>query len=446
MRTRCLLPLLLISISLVFAGCTGKGTQAPPNILLIMADDVGREAIGCYGGSSYQTTNIDLLAGRGMKFDRVFSSPVCHPSRVALLTGMYPINLGDPDWGSFPVQAESKTFAQYLKNAGYRTAVAGKWQLTMLADEPNHPNRLGFEEYCLFGWHEGPRYHSPYIWENGRIREGLEDEYGPDIYSDFLVEFMRKNKDRPFLAYYPMALIHDVSDDLEVPPPYGPDGRYENVEEMMAELDRIVGKMMAALGELGLEENTIVLFTTDNGTNHTSIISYDEGEYLEEKVYSDFKGMKVPGGKKYFSDWGTRVPTIVVWPDRIKAGSFNNDLIDFTDFLPTILELAGVTLPDKKIDGRSFKAALFGENYEKRDWVFSQKKPGDGYMLRTEDWKLMWDGRLFDMENDPYEQNPIMADQDDALSGVARTRLDSITRSLVGQKRAVPRRSGTALK
>ncbi len=165
----------------------GSCKQEPlkPNILLILADDIGREIPGCYGGTSYHTPEIDALAGRGMRFEHVYASPVCHPARITLLTGQYPFRLGNPEWGTFPVYAEQQTLAHELKKSGYVTAVAGKWQLCMLRDEPDHPHRLGFDEYCLFGWHEGPRYHQPLIWQNGKIRQDVKDLYGPDVYSDF---------------------------------------------------------------------------------------------------------------------------------------------------------------------------------------------------------------------------------------------------------------------
>ena len=182
-----------------------------------------------------------------------------------------------------------------------------------------------------------------------------------------------------------------------------------------------------------MEEKTIVIFTTDNGTNHQSIISHENGEYIAETVYSEYRGMQVPGGKKYFSDWGTRVPTLISWPNMTKPGSVNEELIDFSDFMPTLMELAGIPLPEHEIDGISFVPGIMGAQGNKREWVFSQKKAGDGYMVRTRDWKLLWDGRLYDMSADPYEQQPFLPDSDTEASASARSNLDSITRALLGQ-------------
>ena len=130
---------------------------------------------------------------------------------------------------------------------------------------------LGFDESCLFGWHEGPRYHSPYIYQNGKLLKDLEDSYGPDVYVDFLIDFMRRNKETPFFAYYPMALCHDVTDDLKDPVPFGPDGHYDSFKTMIEAMDVRVGRLIDSLDELGLRENTVVLFTTDNGSPVRSI-------------------------------------------------------------------------------------------------------------------------------------------------------------------------------
>ena len=151
--------LLLASLALSWA-CGQQpepvATVEPPNILLILAADVGREVLGSYGGTSYETPHLDDLATTGMRFDHTYSMPVCHPSRISLLTGRYPFQVGNPEWGTFPRASETQTVAHSLKDAGYATAIAGKWQLTLLKDDPDHPHRLGFDEYCLFGWHEGP--------------------------------------------------------------------------------------------------------------------------------------------------------------------------------------------------------------------------------------------------------------------------------------------------
>ena len=145
------LSLPLLAICLLAASCNEQAEK--PNILLILADDVGREILSSYGGTSYKTPNIDKLASESMRFEHVYSAVVCHPTRITLMTGRYPFRFGEPAWGSFPEEAEKQTFAHEFKKAGYASAVAGKWQLCLMKDEPDHPHRLGFDEYCLFGWH-----------------------------------------------------------------------------------------------------------------------------------------------------------------------------------------------------------------------------------------------------------------------------------------------------
>ncbi len=441
MKSMCTLRNILGLISILLMTSCGQRTAkiqqgSKPNILFILADDVGREVLGSYGGTSYETSKIDALADKGMRFNNVYSSPVCHPSRVTLLTGRYPFSMGNADWGSFPEMAEGQTFAHELKKAGYATAVAGKWQLATLGEDLDHPHRLGFDEYCLFGWHEGPRYHEPYIWQNGKLRTDIIESYGPDVYSDFLIDFMKRNQDGPFLAYFPMALIHDISNDLEEPPPFGPEGRYENVKEMVSQMNRVVGKMVQAITDLGIVNETIIIFTTDNGTNPNSIISFEAGEYIKEKVFSMIDGMSIPGGKKSFTDWGIRVPMMVVWPGKVEPGSVNNALIDFSDFLPTFLDLAGQPEADYKIHGRSYAGILTGDEHESRDWVFAQKDTHQ-FMIRTMDWKLDWKGNLYDMKNDPLETMPMSKENLLPEAADAWRELEDIHRALKAESMSI---------
>ena len=217
---------------------TAALSQGRPNIVLILADDVGREAIGCYGGESYPTPNIDRLSREGMLFQHFYSAPVCHPTRVALISGRYLHSLGNPKWGYYPPgKPEEQTIAHAMRRAGYRTAAAGKWHLAMLKDDPDHPSRLGFDEHCFFGWHEGPRYWQPLLWQNGQRRTDANERFGPDVYIEFLIDFMHRNRDQPFFAYYPMTLSHAVSNDLDPHPPHGPLERYMTFAEMMTEMD-----------------------------------------------------------------------------------------------------------------------------------------------------------------------------------------------------------------
>ena len=378
-----------------------------PNILLIFADDVGREVLGCYGGESYETPQIDALAQGGMRFTHCYSMPVCHPSRICLMTGKYPVVLDNPQWGSFPAPEEGRTFAAVLKRAGYATAIAGKWQLSLMKDDLLQPARMGFDKWSLFGWHEGPRYHEPMIYENGRLRTDTAGKYGPDLYVDFLIDFIRQNQTGPFFAYYSMALCHDVTDDIGEPVPYGPDGRWLSYEEMAADMDRQVGRLVTALDEMQLRDNTLILFTTDNGTAGASYLKYEDGKFVRPKVFSKIGGRLVQGGKGQLTDWGTRVPLIANWPGHVDAGSVCEDLVDFSDFLPTLADLAESPLPaDSAINGHSFTRSLRGNGHTSRRWAYSEGRSQRRY-VRTQRYKLYSSGDFFDMDSDPNELQPL---------------------------------------
>ena len=410
----------LLAAQTIAADTTPK---RPPNILFILADDVGREVLGCYGGTSYATPNLDRLAAGGIRFEHTYSMPVCHPTRICLLTGRYPLRLGNPGWGSFPASAASQSLAHPLKQAGYATAISGKWQLTRLKRNPQHPHQLGFDDYCLFGWHEGPRYYQPLIWQNAKLRPELAEKYGPDVYTDFLIDFMEKNRERPFFAFYSMALCHAVSNDFKVPVPLGPKGRYDSYKEMAEGMDERVGRLVAALERLGLREQTLVLYSTDNGTQQKTITTAHlpkveppkgpvkkgkRGKLVQEAVFSSMGSRRVPGGKGRLTDGGTRVPTIANWPGTIAPGQIGADLMDFSDFLPTFAELAGASLPaGVELDGKSFAARLRDGTPGPRTWAFAQGKNGKRFFVRTQRYKLYSDGLFFDAATDPEEKHPI---------------------------------------
>lgn len=420
--------------------CLGGSAQAQnskPNLLLIFADDVGQEVLECYGGQSYRTPHLNELARTGMKFDYAYSMPVCHPSRLTLMSGRYPFRHGQVAWGDYPKAAEDTTFSSLLQRAGYTTGIAGKWQLCLIKDDLSHPQRMGFDQSDLFGWHEGPRYYEPMIYSNGTVREDTLGHYGPDLYQRSLIEFMKANRDRPFLAYYSMAVAHEVTDDLDPPVPHGPFDRYDNYAEMVAEMDRGVGRLVAALNALQLREKTLILFLADNGTPPEIIIRAEGKDLIRTPVVSRRNGLDVPGGKKQLTNAGTNVPMIANWPGTIAPGQQVDDLVDFSDILPTFLDLAGVPLPaGQPLDGVSFANRLRGQGASPRSFAYCEEavlpKPGgvepDGTSsglkwVRTQDWKLYNDGRLFHMAEDPNEQYPLTAKQDDATRSGARQQL-----------------------
>lgn len=405
-RRRFLRDVLAASAAALGAPRAVPAETRPPNILLIFADDVGREVLGCYGGVSYQTPQLDALAENGVRFTHGYAMPVCHPSRICLLTGRYPFRLGNPSWGSFPKAEEKNTMAQVLKRAGYATAIAGKWQLTLLKEDPNHPQRLGFDESCLFGWHEGPRYHAPLIWQNGRIREDVAGRYGPDVYCEFLADFIKRHRDQPFFAFYSMALCHAVTDDLDEPAPFGPKGRYENYPEMVAAMDQRAGRMVAALERLGLRKNTLVLFIADNGTPKKNILTVADGKLVRVPVSSRYNGIEIPGGKGETTDWGTRVPWIANWPGVIKPGQTTEAMADLTDLLPTFAALAGSSPPGGvNLDGHNLAPVILGTGTGTRKWVFTERKKQR--CVRGPRYRLYDGGPFFDAEADPFEKKPL---------------------------------------
>ena len=401
-----------------------------PNIVFILADDVGDQALGCYGGTSYQTPRIDALAQTGVRFRHCYSMPVCHPSRIAILTGQYPFRVGRPQWGSFPRNLESATVGNAMRELGYATAVAGKWQLTLLRDEPDHPGRLGFDRWSLFGWHEGPRYYRPLIHEDGKIRPDVSDRYGPDVYVDLLVDFMRENRDKPFFAFYSMALAHDVTDDIGTPPPLGPQGHYDSYKRMVENMDERVGMLVDAVDELGIRERTLFVFTADNGTPKSYYFTAQAGEMLKQPIEFEWNGQTVGGGKGELTDGGTRVPLVANWPGKIEPGQVVDDLVDFSDWLPTFVELAGGSAPTG-LDGVSLATRLQGGDASSRRWAFAERN--SMRWVRTQRWKLYDDGRLFDMSEGREEVTPVTitgasqealqarSDLRDALRQLART-------------------------
>jgi arylsulfatase A len=401
----CIATLLLGSIA------TSRGVPKP-NIVLILADDVGCEPIGCYGGESFATPNINALAKNGMKFKHCYSMPVCHPSRIALMTGRYPFRF-EAGWGSFPKNEEKHSIGQVMKEAGYATAVAGKWQMTLLKKDLEQPHRMGFDQWSVFGWHEGARFHSPMIYQNGKVREGLKGEYGPDLYVKFLSEFMERSQKegKPFFAYYSMALAHDVTDDLKWQVPYAPGkDRWMNYREMITSMDEMVGKLLATLERLNLRENTLVLFTGDNGTATRSRLRHFGKlgkKYEYEKVVVRQNGRNVPGGKGLLNDRGTHVPLIVNWPGKIPPETACMDLVDFSDWLPTVAEIGRAELPKEvKFDGKSFVGSFLGKKESTRTFAFSESKGGQAF-VRNQRYKLYANGKFYDISIDPEERKPL---------------------------------------
>ncbi|WP_245576514.1 sulfatase-like hydrolase/transferase [Flexithrix dorotheae] len=386
--------------------------ESPPNIILIMADDLGYECIGSYGSTSYHTPNIDKIASNGMRFENCHSQPICTPSRVQIMTGQYNVR----NYTKFgELDRTQVSFGNLFKNTGYKTAIAGKWQLGKGQDSPQH---FGFDKSCV--WQQSldrmdslgqdTRFSNPVIEFNGKVRRFQNGEYGPEIVSDFLCDFIEDNQEGPFFAYYPMILTHcpfvPTPDSKEWDPQsFGSlDYKGDTVffKDMVAYMDKIVGKIVTKVEELGLSDNTLILFTGDNGT--------------DEPVVSLINGVRYPGGKGRTTDNGTHVPLIASWPGTINKNQISSDIVDFSDFLPTISEAAGINIPSElPIDGISFFPQLKGEEGIKREWIYCwYSKSGKLKKLkefaRNKEYKLYTTGKFYNVMDDMFEEEPLSVD------------------------------------
>jgi arylsulfatase A len=399
---------ILLILALVNVGMTlaAAASAQKPNIVLIMADDLGYECITANGGQSYQTPNLDKLAAGGMRFEQCHVQPLCTPTRVQLMTGLSNVR-NYIEFGAMDPKAT--TFAHLLKGAGYTTGICGKWQLGVAADSPQ---KFGFDDAFL--WHHmrrASRYPSPGFEHNGQSKD-FKGEYGPDIVNKFAVDFITRHKDRPFFLYYPMLLTHAPFQPTPDAPEWSATmgerdkNDVKHFAHMVAYMDKMIGRVVAKLDELGLRENTLVLFLGDNGTG--------------VDVTSQFKGLPYPGGKGRSTARGTHVPLITSWPGRIAAGKVNANLVASVDFLPTICEAAGVALPaSMPPDGRSFLPQLLGQKSAPREWAYFWYAPDGGATPKyefamTTQYKLYRDGTFFNLRSDAFEEKPLRAE---TLSG-----------------------------
>jgi arylsulfatase A len=413
-------PAHLFFLLLIGYGCQSRQTvaqqeQVPsrPNIILIMTDDMGYECLGSYGSASYKTPNLDRLAAEGVRFEHCYAQPLCTPSRVKIMTGKYNFR-NYTDFGY--LNPTEKTFGNLFKDAGYSTCIAGKWQLNGFYgekkpgwDDLNRPHAFGFDEYCL--WQiskeksEGERYANPLVVQNGKELPRNADQYGPDVFSDYIVDFIGRKKNEPFFVYYPMNLVHDPfvptpdSRDWDEPAlHYRQDTTY--FRDMVAYSDKLVGKILDKLEQEGLLENTLIIFTGDNGTDVNISSRMKDGRWIK-------------GDKGNMSDGGTRVPLIASWKGKSLMGEVNQDLVDFTDFLPTLAKAASISIPeDQEVDGKSFLPQVLGKPTQGKEYIYMYYKPAwgrfeNGVFVRNQKYKLYGDGRFYDVEKDVMEQNPI---------------------------------------
>jgi arylsulfatase A-like enzyme len=410
-----------------------------PNVIVIMADDLGYECLGCNGGESYQTPHLDQLARTGVRFTHCFVNPLCTPTRVALMTGRYNFRNYER-FGSLPER--EFTFGHMMQDAGYATCIAGKWQLE--GESGTTPDRAGFDEYYMYG---GYPYADPDIKDNNWERvEHKKGEYGPDLCVDYLCDFLDRRSEEPFFIYYAEHLPHFYFTPTPDSPAWESENRLARDDkyftDMVEYMDKLVGRIVGKLEDLGVRENTLILFLGDNGTHPSQ--------------NSQFRGKPFRGGKSFLTNAGTHVPLIVNWKGRVEGGRVLDDLVDPTDFFATIAEATGAkprTPPgDGVIDGVSFLPRVMGAQEPARDWVLveyinefrkfgPQQRlafPGnEGRYVRDHRWKLYdagksrrdipfyQGGELYDMQKDPLEERPIEPGSN-AEADVARKKLQAV--------------------
>jgi arylsulfatase A-like enzyme len=429
--------------------------NSKPNIVYILADDLGYGDLSCYGQTRFQTPNLDKMAGEGMLFTQHYAgTTVCAPSRSSLMTGQHtghtPIR-GNKEWqpeGQWPIPESAFTLAEMLGQAGYTTGGFGKWGLGYPGSEGD-PNMQGFDEFYGYNCQRmAHNYYPGHLWDNQDkvILEGNSGDkmetYAPELIHNRALQFIDKNKNKPFFLFYPNVIPHAElllpeenlapfrgkflpEKEFKGAEPGDPDfriGGYGTQPEghaafaaMVTLLDQQVGEVLAKLKELGLEKNTIVLFSSDNGP------------HLEGGADPDYFDSNGPlkGYKRDLYEGGIREPMIAWWPGKIEAGTKTDHLSAFWDVMPTLAELAGVE-PPENIDGISFLPTLLSQEGQKQHeylyWEFHER--GGRKALRKGNWKLVqYDvlnpekttTELYDLSTDIGEENNVANEHPDVV-------------------------------
>jgi arylsulfatase A-like enzyme len=467
------LPVLVLALAMLFVSCNsssknekkdtiamsnGLVKKQKPNIIYILADDLGYGDLSSYGQEKFKTPNIDRLASQGMMFSQHYSgSTVCAPSRSALLTGMHTghtVVRGNKEIqpeGQYPIPDDTYTLAEVLKKAGYTTGAFGKWGLGFPGSEGD-PISQGFDEFYGYNCQRlGHHYYPDHLWSNkdSIVLKGnaglLKTEYAPSLIHDKTIQFIEKNKSKPFFAYVASIIPHaELAAPADLMKKYHnkflPEKKFKGVDDgpkyrkgsyasqneshaafvaMIDLLDQQVGEIMAKVKELGLEDNTIVIFTSDNGP-------HKEGG-ADPKYFNsngDFRGTK-----RDLYEGGIRVPMIAKWPGKIKAGSKSNLVSAFWDVFPTFATIAGVDIPDN-VDGISFLPELLGDTKDQKKhaylyWEFHEK--GGRQAIRMGDWKAVKYNvltspnkpmQLYDLTKDVGEKHNVASEHPDVVKEI----------------------------
>ena len=405
-----------LTLLFLFAAARPAAADGPskPSIIFVLADDLGIDGVSCYGADKHQTPHIDALAKAGIRFRTCYASPLCGPSRCLLMTGRYAFHTGgltNESWragGPGAKSADEFPMARLLKQAGYVTGQAGKWR--QVGEEPSE---WGFDEYLTDntanGWYWETRYN-----KNGQVLKLPDGTYGPDVIQDFTFDFLRRHKDKPFFFYYAMHLVHKPT--LRTPDTaQGTKNIDKLYDDNIRYMDKQLGALVAELDKLGLRQNTLVIFSGDNGT----AAGYP----------APVQGRMVNGWKGSMLEGGSRVPFIASWPAVTPKGKVLDDIVSFADPWSTFAELAGVKPPTGfKTDGRSFAAQLRGEAGTPRAWAFVQL--GARWYVREPGFKLNEAGKLFDMTDAPFVEKPVDPASGNEQSKAARQRLSAVLAEL----------------
>jgi arylsulfatase A len=414
MKTKIQLTRIAVAFLLALAGgvlaAEPSKPAEKPNIIFILADDLGTGNVSCYGADNFKTPNIDSLAQSGLRFDHCYASPLCAPSRSLLMTGRYAFHTGMTGQRPPPSYkpANETMMPQVLKPAGYVTGMVGKW-----SQLPLEPSDWGFDEYLRFNgsgkyWNTQDKNKTYTV--NGKETPLPDGEYLPDTMHKFAVDFITRHKNEPFYLYYPMSHVH-IS--IMRTPDSAPDSK-DLYQDNVAYMDKLVGKLLAELDRLKLRDNTLIVFAGDNGTAPMFT------------ARSTIRGKTLSGSKGTMLECGSLVPCIASWPGKIPAGKVSSSLIDFSDFLPTFAAVAGAKLPaGLTVDGKSFASQLCGKDEAwPRDWIFVQL--GKHWYNRDTSWKLNESNELFDMRNAPFAETLVPANQQDDVVTTARKRLQAV--------------------
>jgi arylsulfatase A len=406
---KCVMTAALASL-VVFCGqaaAADADKPARPNIIFVLADDLGIDGVSVYGGQTHLTPHIDALAASGTRFTTCYGAPLCGPSRCELMTGRYAFHTGgltNESWrpgGPGAKSADEHPIARLLKEAGYATGQAGKWRQV-----GELPGDWGFDEFLTDntagGWYWQTNYN-----KNGQQVVLPEGTYGPDVIQGFTFDFLRRHKDQPFYFYYAMHLVHKPT--LRTPDTSANTSDINALyDDNIRYMDKQLGLLVDELEKLGLRKNTLIIFAGDNGT----AAGYP----------SPIKGRMINGWKGSMLEGGSRVPFVASWPGVTPAGKVLDDIVSFADPYATFAELVGAKLPDGiTIDGKSIAPQILGQPGTPRAWAYVQL--GRNWFVREPGFKLNQAGELFDMSDAPFVERPIAPEADTDQSKVARQRL-----------------------